>query len=228
MAKKPIATVEEYISLSSADAKVHLRKLRRIIQKAVPGAQEAISYNIPAFRFHGRLVWFAAWAHHYSLYFRPIVIAAFQKELKSYKMSKSAINIPLDTQPPVGLITKMVKSAAKKNLQAAELKTKQHIKKSKGTLNLCSRGHKFNRSSDCPVCPMCWAGYYRKRMQRDFPDDLATPALRALRDAKITKLSQLSKYTESEILKLHGLGPSALSKLRSALKAKGLAFYKKI
>jgi hypothetical protein len=93
-------------------------------------------------------------------------------------------------------------------------------------LKICSRGHKFYKSSDCPVCPICWSGYYRKRRQNEFPDKLAAPALRALLKAKITKLTQLTKKTEAEISELHGMGPNAITKLRKALKAKGLSFRK--
>lgn len=96
----------------------------------------------------------------------------------------------------------------------------------KGKMKICSRGHKFYKSSDCPVCPKCWAGYYRKRAQSDFPKDLAAPALRALLNAKITTLKQVAKYTEFELLELHGIGPSSVPKLHKALKLKGLSFKK--
>ena len=35
----------------------------------------------------------------------------------------------------------------------------------KGTLKVCSRGHKFDKSSDCPVCPICWPGSYKKQTE---------------------------------------------------------------
>jgi hypothetical protein len=98
--------------------------------------------------------------------------------------------------------------------------------KSKGTLKTCSRGHLFYKSSDCPVCPTCWPGYYREKAQSDFREKLSTPALRALLNAKISNLKKLSKLTEAELLKLHGMGPSSIPKLRSALKEKGLSFKK--
>lgn len=60
----------------------------------------------------------------------------------------------------------------------------------------------------------------------DLPDGLSAPALRALRQAKITSLSKLAQYREADILKLHGLGPASLPKLRAALKAQKLAFKK--
>lgn len=94
----------------------------------------------------------------------------------------------------------------------------------KGIKKVCSRGHTFFKSSDCPVCPECWSGYYREQNRGDFPDKLATPALRALLNARIFNLAQLAKYSEKEIVALHGMGPSSLPILKESLKAKGLAF----
>jgi hypothetical protein len=71
---------------------------------------------------------------------------------------------------------------------------------------------------------MCWAGYYRKRSLSDLPEHLAAPALRALLNAKITRLAQLSRFTEKEVLQLHGMGPNAMGVLRGALKPRGLSF----
>ncbi len=102
-------------------------------------------------------------------------------------------------------------------------KTTKTIKK----LKICSRGHKFYKSSDCPVCPKCWAGYYRKRSQNDFPNTLAAPALRALLGAKITMLAQLVKHTEVEISDLHGMGPKAMGQLKIAMRKRRLSFTKK-
>lgn len=59
--------------------------------------------------------------------------------------------------------------------------------------------------------------------REDFPK-LSAPALRALANAKIDTLEELAKYTEKDILALHGIGPSAIPKLREALTAKGLTF----
>lgn len=98
--------------------------------------------------------------------------------------------------------------------------------KKKGTLKVCNRGHKFYRSSDCPVCPKCWAGYYKKRHRNDFPKKLAAPALRALINAKITRLADLEEHTEAELMELHGMGPNAMSQLKRAMKKEGLKFKK--
>lgn len=100
------------------------------------------------------------------------------------------------------------------------------MQKPKGTLKICSRGHRFYKSSDCPVCPQCWSGYYRTKNQSDFPPKLAAPALRALANAKLANLCALTKLTEAELAALHGIGPRAMVLLQQALKAKKLQLKK--
>ena len=101
---------------------------------------------------------------------------------------------------------------------------KSKIMSEKGKLNICNRGHKFYKKSDCRVCPRCWSGYYKQKNKGNFPDKLSAPALRALLNAGIFNLVSLSKYGEKEVLQLHGMGPSSLPKLREALRKKGLDF----
>lgn len=66
----------------------------------------------------------------------------------------------------------------------------------------------------------------KQNHQADFPEKMGAPALRALLNHKITKLSQLTQYTEVEILDLHGMGPKALGMLKSALRKAGKSFKK--
>lgn len=84
----------------------------------------------------------------------------------------------------------------------------------------------FYKSSTCPICPKCWSGYYRKEVQADFPAKLGAPALRALLNEKITSLKALTKFTEANILALHGMGPKAVHMLKLALKKRSLSFKK--
>lgn len=99
------------------------------------------------------------------------------------------------------------------------------MKKIKGTLKICSKGHEFYKNSDCPVCPKCSPEYYAQH-KSDFPK-LGAPALRALINANITNLSELSKYSEKEILSFHGMGPASIPALKAALTAKGLSLKEK-
>ncbi len=89
------------------------------------------------------------------------------------------------------------------------------------TLKTCPKGHKFYKSSDCPVCPIC----EEERKPKDsFLVLLGAPARRALENEGITSLEKLSAYSEKEILSLHGMGKSSLPKLNDALNKAGLAF----
>jgi len=88
---------------------------------------------------------------------------------------------------------------------------------------VCENGHVYYKSSDCPVCPICEK---EREPTVGFLSELGAPARRALEGAGITTPELLSKYSEKEILKLHGMGPSSMPKLKDALKRSGLNFKK--
>ena len=93
----------------------------------------------------------------------------------------------------------------------------------KGTLRVCPNGHKYYKSSDCPVCPVCES---RRKTDNVLLDSLSAPARRAFESEGITTIKKLAQYSEKEILKLHGVGPSSLPKLKKMLKAEKLIFKK--
>lgn len=88
-------------------------------------------------------------------------------------------------------------------------------------LRICSKGHRYHKSSDCPTCPACEK---ESKPKNGFLSLLSAPARRALENNGITSLEKLSKFSEKEILKFHGIGPASLPKLRSSLKEVGLSF----
>jgi DNA-directed RNA polymerase alpha subunit len=88
---------------------------------------------------------------------------------------------------------------------------------------ICNNGHTYFKSSDCPVCPICEK---ERAAKTGFLSSLPAPARHALEGAGIKTLVQLSKMTGPELLKLHGMGPDAVGKIRVALKAEGLYFKK--
>lgn len=92
----------------------------------------------------------------------------------------------------------------------------------KKMLKICRKGHKFYKSSSCPVCPTC----EKEKNITGFLSLIAAPARRALENKGIKTLSALSKYSEKELLQLHGFGPSAIPKLKIALRKEGLKFKK--
>lgn len=87
------------------------------------------------------------------------------------------------------------------------------------TQRTCTNGHKYYKSSDCPVCPICES---KRVPDSEFLLKLSAPARRAIENAGIKNVQQLSKYSEADLKKLHGLGPSSIPKLKEALKQKGL------
>lgn len=85
----------------------------------------------------------------------------------------------------------------------------------------CANGHVYYKSSTCPVCPVCEKN---KTPEAAFMAILAAPARRALENAGIKTLKQLARLSEKELLKLHGMGPGSVPKLRAALAANGMQF----
>ena len=116
--------IDSYIELQPENARLILVQLRQTIKNAVPEAEDLISYQMPAFRYHGMLVWFATFNNHYSIFIRKNVLSHFNEELKSFQLSDSraAIKIPLDKPVPVQLLTKIIKSGAKANLENENIK----------------------------------------------------------------------------------------------------------
>ncbi len=89
------------------------------------------------------------------------------------------------------------------------------------TLKTCKDGHQYYKSSDCPTCPICEE---IRKPKDSFLSLLVAPARRALENNGITTLEQLSKFSEPQILKFHGMGPSTIPRLKKALIDKGLSF----
>jgi uncharacterized protein YdhG (YjbR/CyaY superfamily) len=134
MAKTNFKSVAEYITTYPGDVQPILQRVRSSIRKAVPGAEEVISYQIPTYKLHGTyVVYFAGWKQHYSLYpANGRLVAAFGEDLAPYKISKGTIRFPLSEPVPVKLIERIAKFLAKE--AAARTKPKQARSK-KGARN---------------------------------------------------------------------------------------------
>ncbi len=123
MQSKKFTTVDEYISQFPADIQEILQLVRKSIQKAAPGADELISYNMPAYKQNGVLVYFAPAKNHIGLYPTASPIIAFKKELEKYPTSKGAIQLPLDIKKiPTGLIKDIVKFKVMENKEKSKKK----------------------------------------------------------------------------------------------------------
>ena len=115
-------TIDEYISLHPPKVQELLQKIRTLIQRAAPGAKEAINYQIPTFVFNGNLVHFAAYKNHIGFYPAPSGISKFKQELSEYESGKGSIRFPLDREIPFDLIRRIVKFRVMENLEKVSRK----------------------------------------------------------------------------------------------------------
>ena len=120
-----ITTVDEYIALFPPEVKVLLKQLRKLITTTAPDAEEVLSYQMPAYKYNGMLIYFAAHKNHIGLYPFKSAIHAFQKELTNYEGAKGTVRFPFDKPLPEKLITKIVKFRVKENLLKTALKKKK-------------------------------------------------------------------------------------------------------
>ena len=114
MAKTGFKSVDEYIASQPEAVQDVLKRVRSTIRKALPGAEEVISYKIPTYKLHGHpLLHFAGWRQHYSLYgATDRIVAAFRDDLAPYQIHKGTIRFPLSEPVPVKLIERIAKFRA--------------------------------------------------------------------------------------------------------------------
>jgi uncharacterized protein YdhG (YjbR/CyaY superfamily) len=110
-------SVDEYLAGVPEPARSALNKLRAAIRSVVPPeATEAISYRIPAFKYKGPLVGFAAFSNHCSFFpMSSSVIEAFKNELKDFHTSRGTIRFPVDKPLSAALVKKLVKARIAQN-----------------------------------------------------------------------------------------------------------------
>ena len=118
-------TVDEYLASFPEPTKRILKEIRKTIKKAAPAAEELISYNMPAFKLHGVLVYYAGYQNHIGFYPTPSGIEAFKKELSGYVSAKGSVQFPIDKPMPLDLISEIVKFRVEENLENAKTKLKK-------------------------------------------------------------------------------------------------------
>jgi len=108
-------SVDEYLAAQPEVARAALNRVRAVLRKALPHAEEVISYNMPTYTVKSaRVLHFAGWKQHYSLYAASAaIVATFAKELAPYKIQKGTISFPLSEPVPVALIARIAKFRAK-------------------------------------------------------------------------------------------------------------------
>lgn len=115
MAKTDFKSVDDYIAAQPEAARKVLELVRSTIRQALPDAEEAISYQIPAYQVDGEsVIYFAGWKQHYSLY--PIsrhLVEAFPDELVAYELNdRGTVRFPLAQPVPVKLIARIARLRA--------------------------------------------------------------------------------------------------------------------
>lgn len=121
-ATKTPSTVDEYIATFPKNVQQLLHQIRKTIKSAAPKAEELISYQMPAYKYNGMLVYFAGYEKHIGFYATPTGHQEFKKDLSVYKTGKGSVQFPVDQPLPVKLITRIVKFRVKANEDAAAMK----------------------------------------------------------------------------------------------------------
>lgn len=125
MARPGFDSVDDYLAAQPAEARAPLEQVRAAIRKAIPKAEEVISYRIPAYRIDGEtVIYFAGFKAHFSLFpFGGASVDAFVKELEPYEFNnRGTIRFPLGKRVPVGLIGKLTRFKAREVAEAARAK----------------------------------------------------------------------------------------------------------
>jgi len=115
--KKKNDDIDNYIKSFPKETQLILQKVRRVIKKAAPKAEEVISYGIPTFKLNGNLVHYGGFKNHIGFFPAPSAIVKFKKELSEYKTSKGTIQFPLKDDIPFSLISEITKYRVLENLK---------------------------------------------------------------------------------------------------------------
>ncbi len=121
----PSTDIDDYIARFPANVRAILEKVRKTIRTAAPEAQETISYQMPAFKQHGILVYFAAWKEHIGLYPPVSGDKALERAVARYAGPKGNLQFPLDEPIPYALIERIARLRVRQNAAKADAKRKK-------------------------------------------------------------------------------------------------------
>lgn len=114
--------VSSYIAAFPPAVQKLLKQLRQLIKATAPGAEELISYRMPAYKYKGVLVYFAGYKNHIGFYPGSEGIEQFISQLSGYHISKGTIQLPLDQPLPLKLLEEIIRFRVKENEAKAALK----------------------------------------------------------------------------------------------------------
>lgn len=118
-------TIDEYISGFSPEVQAILQKVRQVVRSAAPDAEEVISYQMPAIKLNGILVYFAAFKNHIGLYPPIKGDARLEQAVSPYAGEKGNLRFPLDQPIPYALIERIAKLRVKQDLAKAKAQRKK-------------------------------------------------------------------------------------------------------
>ena len=113
------ANVDQYIASFPPEVQAVLQRVRQVVRDAAPDAQEVISYQMPAFKLNGILVYFAAFKNHIGFYPPIRGDARIEKAASPYAGEKGNLRFPLDRPIPFDLISRLTKLRVKQDLARA-------------------------------------------------------------------------------------------------------------
>ena len=102
-------TVEEYIEAQEETVRPRLREIRDILRKALPEAEECISWSMPTYRKGRNIIHFAAAKKHIGIYPGGEATTVLAEELAGMDVSKGTIRLPHDQELPAALIDKIAR-----------------------------------------------------------------------------------------------------------------------
>lgn len=124
MAKTDFKSVDEYIDAQPETVQPVLQRVRQVIRDALPGAEEVISYQIPAYKLDGgRVIYFSGWKAHYSLY--PVterLVAVLGDEVAPYVAGKGTLRFSLAEPVPAKLIERIARLRAEEEADVRKAK----------------------------------------------------------------------------------------------------------
>jgi len=115
-------TVDAYIARCAPAVRARMQRIRRIIRRAAPDAEEKISYQIPTFTLNGALLHFAAFTNHIGLYPPVKGDKRLEKAVARYAGPKGNLRFPLDEPMPYELIERIAELRVKQNRARASAK----------------------------------------------------------------------------------------------------------
>ncbi|MFK8057793.1 MAG: iron chaperone [Saprospiraceae bacterium] len=121
---KKYPSVEAYVADFPVHIQEKLEQLRAMVKAAAPAAEEGITYGMPVYMLHYKLVWFGAYAKHLAFYPEAGPVAKFAEELKPYKTGKGTVQFPFTEDLPLELLAQMVKFKVKENMERARVEGK--------------------------------------------------------------------------------------------------------